>query len=121
MVRRAKPPVEPDRIPATSTRHHKLLGLLFLGLISTIAYLNADHEEFYFDSKGGRSIENQRVRDLGGMLHSTWKAPWVPGSQLPFATFAVNYALNEAVGLRGFDVTTFLAFPQPLPDLVGGA
>jgi Flp pilus assembly protein TadD len=81
--------------------------LVLLAGLSCCAYLNADHEEFLFDSAGG-AIENRYSRDLWGAARRLFRHPLRPGSQVANFTFAVNYAANKALGQPGFDVTGFL-------------
>jgi tetratricopeptide (TPR) repeat protein len=68
--------------------------------------VNAGHKDFLFDS--GPAIETRHTRDLGGRALALIRRPFDPGSQVTYFTFALNYRLNKALGLDGFDTTTFL-------------
>ncbi len=85
-----------------------LVPVCLIGLVAA-AYVNADHEEFFFDSAGS-FIENPRVFKVGQAFGKLFRSPLAADEQLCHFTFALNYRLNRALGLRGFDVTTFLAF-----------
>jgi tetratricopeptide (TPR) repeat protein len=75
-------------------------------VISSVVYLNADHEKFYFDSR--MIVDDLRVHDFSYALEQFGQRLWQPDSQLTYLTFAVNYAINESLGLAGNDVTGFL-------------
>jgi tetratricopeptide (TPR) repeat protein len=91
-------------VPGRARLALPVLAILILGCC---AYLNADHDEFLFDS-AGRKIESRQMRDLGHMTWGLFRRPLDPGSHLTYVTFALNAKLNQALGLPGFDVTTFL-------------
>jgi len=82
--------------------------ILLLCLLAGVCYLNADHEEFLFDSALGH-IDNWRNRDLGQAVKDFGRGLLLPGQQLSSLTFALNAALNRALGLADFDITTLLA------------
>ena len=92
---------------AAPGRVRRVLPLVLLMAAACCAYLNAGHEEFLFDSAAG-TIERPYVRDLSEAVESLFRAPWRPGGQLTYFTFALNYAVNRALGLPGFEVTGFL-------------
>ncbi len=85
-----------------------LAYVLLIGL-SSIAYVNAGHPEFFFDSAGAL-IENPRTVDLPGTLRRLCLSPWSADEQFSHLTFALNYAINRALGRPGFEVAGFLVF-----------
>ena len=105
-ARKPPHPVEPVASPG---RWQQLLPVVLLVVVSCCAYLNADHEEFLFDSAAG-AIENHHTRDLAGTTAWLLRHPFSPDAQLAHVTLALNYAVNRALGLKGFEVTTFLIF-----------
>ena len=88
--------------PARSgARAWQVVAPLLLVAISIGAYLNADHEEFLFDSAGAL-IENPRVLDLGQAFQRLFRAPLSADEQLAHLSFALNYAVNHAIGRPSF-------------------
>ncbi|MDM8007168.1 MAG: tetratricopeptide repeat protein [Phycisphaerae bacterium] len=87
---------------------HRVWPILLLCLLAGICYLNADHEEFLFDSALGH-IDNWQNQDLCQAMRHFGRGLLLPGQQLSSLTFALNAALNRAIGLADFDITTFLA------------
>ncbi len=99
--------------------------------LSGIAYVNADHEELFFDSTD-LILRNPQVADLEGALGRLWRSPLAadeqvaPGNhrgteaqrssalaadeQIAHVSFALNYTVNRALGADPFDVTGFLIF-----------
>jgi tetratricopeptide (TPR) repeat protein len=76
--------------------------------IAAVAYLNADHEEFLFDS-GLHHID--RIEHTEGplqVIRTFWQGHLNPDAPFTYLTFAWNYSLNKSIGLDGFDTTTFL-------------
>lgn len=91
--------------------------MLLVGL-SAVAYINAGHAEFFFDS-AGTLIANPRTVDLSGTLQRLWRAPFSADEQVSHLTFALSYALNRALGRPGFEVAGFLVFNVLLHALNG--
>lgn len=89
-----------------------------IAALSAVAYLNAGHAEFFFDSAGAL-IANPRTTDLGGTFRRLWQAPLGADEQVSHLTFALNYALNRALGRPGFEVAGFLVFNVLLHALNG--
>jgi tetratricopeptide (TPR) repeat protein len=86
------------------------LACVFLFLVSGITYLNADHDEFLFDS-GNNYL--RLVKQTDGPFHVIglfFQGRLNPDAPLTFVTFAWNYYFNRAVGLDGFDITSYLIF-----------
>ncbi|MHC4445658.1 MAG: tetratricopeptide repeat protein [Planctomycetota bacterium] len=81
---------------------------VFLILMGSVGYLNADHEEFYFDSAAGHIIRPEHTGGPIQVLKNYWEGRLNPDAPFTYITFAWNYSFNKAVGLDGFDVTTFL-------------
>jgi tetratricopeptide (TPR) repeat protein len=71
-----------------------------------VAYVNAGHEELFFDSVV--MADRPEIQDVSSALRRLWRSPLRPGEELTYITFAANYAVNESLGLSGFDVTGFL-------------
>ncbi|HVP11132.1 MAG TPA: tetratricopeptide repeat protein [Phycisphaerae bacterium] len=81
-------------------------AVLLLVAASSIAYLNADHEELFFDSV--LLSEKPEIQTVHDSLLGFWRNALRPGEELTYITFALNYALNRSLGLPGLDVTGFL-------------
>ncbi len=105
---RSQEAARPDPSPARRRLLPRALPLIFLVAVTSACYLNADHEEFLFDWGAGGLDVRLREQTLGEALESFWQAPHKPGEQLSHVSFALNCALNEAVGLDRFEVTSFL-------------
>ncbi|MBN1492197.1 MAG: tetratricopeptide repeat protein [Phycisphaerae bacterium] len=73
-----------------------------------MAYLNADHEVFHFDSAGTHIVKPQPMQELAETMRRLVTRPWVPGRGVSTATFMFNTRLNEALGHDPWDVTGFL-------------
>lgn len=99
---------QPTTAPDNASWPHRLWPLLLLCLLAGFCYLNADHEEFLFDSALGH-IDNWQNQDLGQAIRHFGRGFLLPGQQLSSLTFALNAALNRALGLADFDIITFLA------------
>ena len=87
---------------------YRSLPCVVLFAIAAVAYLNADHEEFLFDS-GIHHID--RPEHTEGPLQVTrtfWQGRLNPDAPFTYLTFAWNYSFNKALGLDGFDISTFL-------------
>jgi tetratricopeptide (TPR) repeat protein len=91
------------------TRWLRLLPYALLIGLAAVAYVNAGHPTFFFDS-AGTLIENPRTIDLGGTWRRFWETPLAADEQLSHLTFAFSYALNRALGRPGFGVAGFLVF-----------
>jgi protein O-mannosyl-transferase len=94
---------------AKSARVWQALAPLILVALSIGTYLNAGHKEFFFDS-AGTLIENPRILNVGQTFARLFTAPLSADEQLAHLSFALNYAVNHALGRPGLNVTTFLAF-----------
>jgi len=96
-----------------SAKPSRLLGKLpfvLLFVLVALAYLNADHEEFIFDSRLPL-VDNPEATNPVNLIKSFfWQSPYNPDAPLSFLTFALNHTFNIAIGLDGFDITTFLIF-----------
>ncbi len=80
--------------------------LLLLVTITILTYLNANHEEFYFDSGRGTM---QKFADPGQMVGNLLRSHVIPtGYPITQITFALNRWFNHAVGLDDYDVTTYV-------------
>jgi tetratricopeptide (TPR) repeat protein len=98
----------PSPAPTASAAQWRLgAALVLIAVAAMVGYLNADHDEFYFDSDNIRTLADERpgvvpaARALAAQgLH--------PGQQLTWLTFALNYWVNERLGLDGLNVTGFL-------------
>jgi tetratricopeptide (TPR) repeat protein len=97
---------KPARQPAGWLRWIPYLVLVGLAVL---AYVNAGHPAFFFDS-AGTLIQNPRTVDLGGTWRQFWQHPLAADEQLSHLTFAGSYALNRALGRPGFEVAGFLVF-----------
>lgn len=82
--------------------------MLLLAALASICYVNADHEEFYFDSASGQIDNWVATYGVRGGVKLLIDHPLRPGAFLSFLTFSLNRELNRALGLPDFDVTTFL-------------
>lgn len=100
-------PASPNAGATARPWHLAAICLLLLG-VTAGAYINADHEEFLFDS-AQPDLLSSPAQNWRHTLHDFWREPLRPGQQLTTATFALNYLANRAVGLDGLDVTGFLA------------
>ena len=78
-------------------------------VIAALTYLNADHQEFLFDSRHGGIVVPDITQALRSDLHDLFVTFWRPGEDLARVTFRLNALLNGAIGLDPFDVTGFLA------------
>ena len=76
--------------------------------MTAVAYLNADHEAFHFDSAGTHIVKPQPMQELADAMRRLVTKPWVPSREVTAATFMLNTRLNEALGLASWDVTGFL-------------
>ena len=103
---KAEAPAAPVAVAATWERPVVVAVCVLLVAVVVAAYVNAGHRDFLFDS--GPAIETRHTRDLGGRALALIRRPFDPGSQVTYFTFALNYKLNKALGLDGFDTTTFL-------------
>lgn len=89
-------------------RWSSVLACVILVGVSGLAYLNAGHDEFLFDS-ASQSAGSPRVTDsVAQAAGYLGKAPFLPGYRLTIITFALNHAFNVAVGLEPFNVRTYL-------------
>src|SRR5512140_3800128 len=107
------PPFSPGLGPpslSATPRLHRAAVLVLLVAASSIAYLNADHDELFFDDAAGDLILNPLTGSLHDAFLAFWQSPLRPGEQLSRLTFALNSTFNQAVGLPRLEVTTFLAF-----------
>ena len=101
--------LRPTKPPRSGALVWQVVAPLFLVALSIGTYLNAGHKEFFFDS-AGTLIENPRILDLGQAFQRLFSSPFSADEQLAHVSFALNYAVNHALGQPGLDVTTFLAF-----------
>jgi len=89
-------------------RHAFGFFCVFLLLLSGVTYLNAGHDEFMFDSANDYI---RLVKQTDGPIHVVglyFQGKLNPDAPLTFVTFAWNYYFNRAIGLDGFDITTYL-------------
>ncbi len=77
--------------------------------LSAIAYLNADHEELFFDSTD-LILRNPQTADLEGALAKLWRWPLAADEQVAHVSFALNHKVNRELSADPFDVTGFLIF-----------
>ncbi|MHC4442533.1 MAG: tetratricopeptide repeat protein [Planctomycetota bacterium] len=97
--------------PATeSTPIYRVLPFILLFFLAAIAYLNADHEDFIFDSRLPLVENPEDVVNVETIIKRFYRGEYNPDARFTFLTFALNYAFNQAMGLDGFDITTFLIF-----------
>ncbi|MHC4444549.1 MAG: tetratricopeptide repeat protein [Planctomycetota bacterium] len=98
--------------PARRRILYRILIPLFIVVVASVCYLNADHERFYFDSAFADSNIVKPEHTCGPLqvIKNYWQGRLNPDAPLAYITFAWNYSFNKAVGLDGFDITTFLAF-----------
>ncbi|UCD28937.1 MAG: hypothetical protein JSV03_00180, partial [Planctomycetota bacterium] len=89
---------------------HRVLPFIFLFFIVSTAYLNADHEEFIFDSRLPLIDNPEDTVNVNKIIKLFWEGKLNPDAPFAFLTFALNYKFNTAIGLDGFDITTFLVF-----------
>ncbi|UCD29869.1 MAG: hypothetical protein JSV03_05160, partial [Planctomycetota bacterium] len=89
---------------------HRFVPCAFLFIISAVAYLNADHEEFLFDSAHQNIARAEHTEDPIQVTRAFWQGELNPDAPFTYLTFAWNYFFNKALGLDGFDITTFLVF-----------
>jgi tetratricopeptide (TPR) repeat protein len=75
--------------------------------LAAIAYSNAGHERFEFDS-AGTQIVNAQTRDLPGSVRRLISAPLAGDGRLSALSFSLTCKLNEAIGKDPFHVNTFL-------------
>ncbi len=88
----------------------RVLPFCILIGLSGLAYSNAGHKEFFFDS-AGESIANARnAEGFGAALRSYIRREWNPDSAISYLTFPLNVSINRALGLEPFEVTGFLVF-----------
>ncbi|MBI4581004.1 MAG: tetratricopeptide repeat protein, partial [Planctomycetes bacterium] len=87
----------------------RALPCLLLVAITAAAYINADHEQFLFDSAQADLLAKPAAAGLQ-TFREFWRQPLKPGQHLATLSFALNDAVNRALGMDGLDVTGFLAF-----------
>ncbi|UCD28571.1 MAG: tetratricopeptide repeat protein [Planctomycetota bacterium] len=81
---------------------------LLLVVLASVGYLNADHEEFLFDSGFSYAEMANPSQALGRYIQRTFWPPWRPGQNLTRVSFMLNAMVNRTLGLEWFDVTSFL-------------
>jgi protein O-mannosyl-transferase len=81
-------------------------ALALLAAASSVAYLNADHKELFFDSL--MLSDRTEIRTVSDSLLRFLRNPLLPGEELTYITFSINHAVNRGLGLPGLDVTAFL-------------
>jgi len=83
------------------------LPLIGLFAVSCVIYVNAGHQEFFFDSPP-YILEDPVHRSVADSLALVWRRPFSPDESIAHLSFALNHALNRALDLPGFHVTSFL-------------
>ncbi|MHC4442532.1 MAG: tetratricopeptide repeat protein [Planctomycetota bacterium] len=89
---------------------YRVLPFILLFFLVSIAYLNADHQEFIFDSCELQISDALETKDFVSCIKRFWLGGYNPDAPLTFLSFSLNYIFNRAIGLEGFDITTFLIF-----------
>jgi tetratricopeptide (TPR) repeat protein len=99
-----------DRSPPAPARgvEHLLVPLVLVALAG-LAYINAGHEGFFFDSTQSEVLARPALHGYETWVEF-WRQPLKPGQQFTYLTFALNYQANLAMGRKGLDVAGFLMF-----------
>ncbi len=84
-------------------------ALALLVALTALTYLNADHEEFFFDSRHGDIRVADPAAALRADLRSLMLQWWRPGEDLSRITFRLNALVQKLAGMEPFDVTGYLA------------
>jgi tetratricopeptide (TPR) repeat protein len=95
-------------LPARRRLVVQVAVVLLLAAVSCVAYINADHEKLLFDSVD--YVRSKDSANLGHSIRQLFVAPLRPDEQLTHLSFALNSAVNRALGLPPLDVTGFLVF-----------
>jgi len=84
-----------------------IFGLLLV--LAAAAYINADHDEFLFDSSFARiNVPDPGVAFVAHMKRFVYEF-WRPGQELALATCMLNAVANRSLGLETYDITSYLA------------
>ncbi|UCD28341.1 MAG: tetratricopeptide repeat protein [Planctomycetota bacterium] len=95
-----------ERSPAPESLLPQSLILLLVAGLALVCYLNADHEEWLFDSDHIELFDPSQ--DFSLHVQRLFWPFWKPGQSLSIITFVLNGVLNETLGLDTYDITTFL-------------
>lgn len=82
---------------------------ILLLVLAFVAYFNADHEEFFFDDNKDVLVDPGYAPSAGHALRTFWREQLSSDAPLTYLSFALNHAMNRALGHRDADVTGFLA------------
>src|SRR5262249_55699407 len=94
-------------MPAVMGLRRSLIALVILSCLVAAAYHNSGHKEFEFDS-AGTTITNSKTRDLRRNVHDLLRSPLGGSAGLTYITFSLNCAVNEALNVEPFNVTSFV-------------
>lgn len=120
--RRAKPPDKSGGVLAHEPHNagpaspdFKWKASILLGVLAALVYLNTLHNDLVYDD--ALIVEQHEViRDPSNFSEIWTKAGWLPNRAgmvyrpLSLWSFAVNFRLNEWMGLDGTDVVTYHTF-----------
>jgi protein O-mannosyl-transferase len=88
----------------------RLLPPLLIIALACVAYVNAGHREFLFDSAGNHIVNPRQSQGLVAAVRNYVNGTDTHECAVSYITFAMNYSLNRKLGLDGYDVRSFLVF-----------